>query len=77
MMLFEDVVSLMLIALGIYGIYRAVRKAWEWADIKATEEQLSRLQDQEKHINKVKEHHPIDRKEVKKKLDDFIQGESK
>lgn len=77
MILFEDVVSLILAALGIYGIYRAVHKAWEWADIKETEEELTRLKEQQEHVKKVQEHNPLDRQDAKKKLNEFIQGEKK
>jgi amino acid permease len=76
-MFFEDVVALILAALAVYGIYRFVKKAWEWADIKKTEEELARLKEQEEHVKKAKEHNPIDREEAKKKLNEFIQGDKK
>lgn len=77
MLLFEDVVSMVLAALGIYVIYRCVLKAWKWADVKQTEEELERLAQQEKHVKEVQEHNPIDPISVKQKLNAFVKGEKK
>jgi amino acid permease len=73
-MFFEDVLSLILAALGFYGIYRFVRKAWHWSDIKETDEQLAELKEQEQHVEKVQKKNPINREEAWQKLNKYTKG---